>query len=283
VSADLTVLKLSQSKLALNIKFITYLYKVYYDDNRVGVLVVGTALASRYENMSHRSDSQQVKNKLMKRIVVTLIGASVLAAFQVGANPVTVQEMGVGNNEIVNITSSTLGTASVYAGIINLQINGVASQGFCIDPFDWSVGGPQNYSMVPLTQAPKPPGGPLDDATATKIEQLWAHSFAAATVNPADAAGLQIAIWELVSSCPNAVANGATFHLNSADDYGAGDLLNWVNSTPDAPVADLVGLTGPGQDYVVQNVPDGGTTMILLGSVLLGIIIAQRKLSIAKA
>jgi hypothetical protein len=211
----------------------------------------------------------------MRKVVAGLIGVFSLVAFSAGA--VSVQEMGIGNNEVVNITSSTLGTAWVYAGIVNLQVDGVPTQGFCIDPYHWSASGPQSYSVVPLVGAPKPPGGPMNAATATQIEQLWAHYFPSALGSSSAGAGLQIAIWELVTGVGNS-GNTGTFTLNSSSDYGASTFINWVDINPGAPAADLVGLTGPGQDYLIPCVPDGGTTVILLGLASLGLILTQRTL-----
>src|SRR5690349_19421014 len=102
--------------------------------------------------------------KLYFNMLRTFAPGKILVAFgllaathQASAVPVTVQEMGVGQNEIVQMTSSTLGTHSVYAGIIQLKVNGVATDGFCIDPFHWSITGPQPYNTEPLASAPKSP------------------------------------------------------------------------------------------------------------------------------
>src|SRR5579862_4950447 len=120
-------------------------------------------------------------NQRLKRLGLRLIGVSFVAALPAGANTaVTVQEMGTGPGEggvYITSWSSITGTigpnADVFAGIINIQVNGVTTQGFCIDPYHWSVGGPQSYSLVSLTDAPKAPGGPMTIGTATQIEQLW--------------------------------------------------------------------------------------------------------------
>jgi hypothetical protein len=158
-----------------------------------------------------------------------------------------------------------------------LQVDGLPTQGFCIDPYHWSLSGPQSYSLVPLTGAAKAPGGPMNAGTATQIEQLWAHYFSSALGSSDVAAGLQIAIWELVTGTGNS-GNTGTFSLNSSNDYGASGFINWVDTNPSAPAASLVGLTGPGQDYVIPSVPDGGTTVILLGLSSFGLILIQRKL-----
>lgn len=180
---------------------------------------------------------------------------------------VTVQDTGMGQNEVVEMTSSTLGTAWVYAGINKLLVNGNSYDGFCIDPFHWSVGGPQSYTTEPLSAGPKPPGGAMGAAVATKIEQLW-DEFYSPTMSNQNAAGLQIAIWELIGT--------TNFKLDSSNDYGAGSMLSWVDNNPNAPTADLTALTGPGQDYVIDAVPDSGTTILLLGFSAFVIFLVKR-------
>jgi hypothetical protein len=112
-------------------------------------------------------------------------------------------------------------------------------------------------------------------ATALKIEQLWSQYYSP-SMNNQNAAGLQIAIWDLVG--------GANFKLDSSPDYGAGDMLTWVNNNPTATAADLIAVTGPGQDYVIPNfptpptaVPDGGTTALLLGMGLVSLFVVRSK------
>jgi hypothetical protein len=219
----------------------------------------------------------------MKCLAAAAMGVSLLTALSSKATPVTVEELGVVPNEVVSITSLTLGTVDVYAGINKLLVNGVATDGFCIDPFHWSATGVQNYDSEPLSSSPKPPGGPMGSAEAKKIEQLWQYAYAP-TMSAAQAAGLQIAIWEIIGA---GASGGATFALNGYD-YGASILLTWVDGNPTAATANLLGLTGPGQDYVIPNsgggggsVPDGGTTLSLLGGALCGLFILRRKTCIS--
>jgi len=186
---------------------------------------------------------------------VSLIGMSYAA----NAIPVTVQEVGIGSHETVEILSSTLGDKWVYAGTLNLLVNGTATLGFCIDPFHWSISGPQQYNSEPLASGPKAPVSGMGSTKAMEIEQLWQQYFTP-NINNQDAAGLQIAIWEIVG--------GSNFQLKSGIDYGAGSMLNWVYSHPNAPTASLLAVTGPGQDYVIPcgpGVPDAGQTAGLLG------------------
>lgn len=195
------------------------------------------------------------------------------------ATPVTVQEVGVGAHEIANITSSDLAPYSnvpinVYAGVIKLLVDGVPTNGFCIDPFHMSPSGPLGYNTINLSDAPKPPG-PMGVAAALKIEQLWQQYYTPA-ISDTTAAGLQIAIWEIVDQ---AIAS-ETVSING-NDFGASTFLDWVNTHSDAAAADLVGLTGPGQDYVVQRVPDTGWTIALLGVSFIALIPLRRKLQIS--
>jgi VPDSG-CTERM motif len=217
----------------------------------------------------------------MKQIFSGIAALSLFAAASLQATPVTVNEVGVGANHVVVINSSTLGSnLSVYAGIIKLEVNGTPTDSFCIDPWHWSVSGPQSYNLEPLATAPKPPG-PMGDITAQEIERLW-QAYYSATMSNDMAAGLQIAIWELVDTA----VTGGTFSLGAGQsDYGAGDMIAWVQGAgATAGAADLVavssqnptGAVGAGQDYVIHNIPDGGATVALLGLALVGLF-AMRK------
>jgi hypothetical protein len=188
------------------------------------------------------------------------------------AQAITVKELRVDPNKIVNITTIIYGpspphpwTGNVYAGVNKLLVDGVPMDGFCIDPFHFSLGSSDGYSFVPLTSAPKFPGT-MTAWDATLIGRLWG-SYYSPTMTAADAAGLQIAIWEIVG--------GSSFQLNGAD-YGAGGFLAYVSASGySGPRAHLIGLTGPGQDYVVAAIPDGGTTLGMLGLAFILVSIAR--------
>ena len=208
-----------------------------------------------------------------------------LAANVNAANPVTVTDVTDWNTtpvEVVGINDPYLGFngSGIYAGINTLSISGsgptFVANGFCIDPFHWSATGPTSpYYIVPLDTAPKSPAQ-LNDFTTTEIEDLWAEYYSPTMSSPS-AAGLQIAIWELVSS--NAIASdglpvGDAFTITSGNDYGASTDLASLPSY-NGPAANLIALTGPGQDYVIAAIPDGGVTFIMLAMTLGTLIIAK--------
>jgi hypothetical protein len=200
------------------------------------------------------------------------------------AQAITVKELEVNPNRIVNITTIIYGsslphswTGNVYAGVNKLLVDGVPMDGFCIDPFHFSLSSSSGYSFVPLTSAPKFPGT-MTAWDATLIERLWG-SYYSPTMTAADAAGLQIAIWEIVG--------GSSFHLNGID-YGASGFLAFVSASGySGPRAHLIGLTGPGQDYVVAVVPEGGTTWAMLGLAFMSVFLARswsvRRQALARA
>jgi hypothetical protein len=208
----------------------------------------------------------------LKRLLITVTSLSLFATVSLKATPfVTVQETGIGASEVVNISSSYLGTFNAYAGVLKLLVDGAPTDGFCIDPFHFSSSAPLTFEEVALGSAPKPPG-PMGPEAALVVEQLWAHFYSPAITNE-QAAALQIAIWEVVdASIPT-----ATFSINSFD-YGASAMIAWVNANPGAEAADLIGLTGAGQDYVVQRIPDGGSSVVLLGLSFVGLVGLRRKL-----
>jgi hypothetical protein len=196
---------------------------------------------------------------------------AVVTVFQLSlhAVPVTVQELSVSPAKVVNINVTGFYSGGAYAGVVNLKVNGTEMDGFCIDPFHFSSGSPLQYEMVSLSEAPKAylPNftGEMGDAKALQISKLWGMAYSA-TMTANQAAAMQIAIWEIVA--------GDLFSV-SGSDYGASVLLNQL-ATYAGPVANLVALTGPGQDYVIQSVPEAGATVILLGLGMLATVGMKR-------
>lgn len=202
-----------------------------------------------------------------------------------------VQEIETSPTEIINGNFSYLGySGGAYAGVVNLKVDGVAADGFCIDPFHFS--NPSSvtatYDVVNLKDAPKPPG-PMGAGAALEIEKLWGYVYSLSpSISAENAAGLQIAIWEVVVAASTAPGS---FSLNDPTDYGAANFRSIVESPSyGGPIANLVGLksqSSSGQDYVVQGagdlttlgvpgVPDGGTTLGLLGVGSLSLILARK-------
>jgi hypothetical protein len=235
--------------------------------------------------------------QLFKQIASTAIGSALLAGFSatVIATPVIVTDIsnwGTTPMEIVDLNLPYAGyNGGVYAGINTLSVtegaNTFTASGFCIDPFHFSLDGPKAYNTVALGSAPKYPG-PMGATTALEIEELWHEYFPTAQTSSTVAAGLQLAIWELVvdaAAAANHVPTSTYYTLTSGNDYGAAaDIASLVGYS--GPAADLIGLTGPGQDYVIENptpapppnVPDGGTTLILLGVAMGGLQGLRRKI-----
>ena len=215
---------------------------------------------------------------------VTLIGGISLRA-----DSVIVSEVGVGANETVWISSSNLGSnLHVYAGVLKLNVDGIATNGFCIDPWHWSSGSALPYELESLADAPKSANNgspnPMGASTALKIEQLW-QQYYTDDISNVIAAALQIQIWQLVDL---AVDNG-TFQLLSIDGADSAAVLaamagmdGFLSSNPNAPAANLVAVTGQGQDYVIPKVSDSGTTVILLGLAFTGFSVGRTKLKFSR-
>jgi len=210
---------------------------------------------------------------IIKEVVATVIGTIVAGiAITATAGSVTVTDItdwGTTPMEIVDANLPYLGySGGVYAGINTLLVTDGASSttysGFCIDPFHWSATGPSSpYNFVPLVDAPKSPAT-LNAATALNIENLWAEFYSPT----------------MTSS--NAVANDGlpahdAFSLVGPNNYGASQDLASL-ATYDGPAANLMALTGPGQDYVVDPVPDAGATFIMLALALGALVLARPSL-----
>lgn len=227
----------------------------------------------------------------MKTSIKFLAGATVallLGTTSLHANQVTVQELAFDPGvRIAEISVPYLPyTGGVYAGINHLLVSGTTMNGFCIDPFHFSSTSPLLYTVVSLDHAPKPPGT-MNSTQASEISMLWGeyYNLAAPSVpTPTSeliAAGMQIAIWEIVAGNQMTITPDPVYK-----DFGAAYMLASL-ATYTGASADLVGLTGPGQDYVVQRtpalrVPDHGSTLALLGLALMALLASgarQNKIS----
>lgn len=184
--------------------------------------------------------------------------AGLLILLALPAHAFTVQELGVNPNEIVTISVTNFYTGGAYAGINKLIVDGSPENGFCIDPFHFSLSSSGGYQFVSLPNGPKSPGtmGPVK---ADEISKLWAMDYSP-NMSAADAAGLQIAIWEIIG--------GSNFTI-TGNDYGASVLLQDL-SNYHVKGANLIAVTGPGQDYIIHT-PDSGATITLFALALLGL------------
>jgi hypothetical protein len=208
----------------------------------------------------------------MRKLISSFAAIGVSLALAIHAQAIFVEDIGVSPSEVAFIKVTNFYTGGAWAGINNLRVDGVATNGFCIDPFHFSRTS-SGYSFVPLADAPKE--HLMGAAKAEEISKLWAMAYSPNMTAP-QAAGLQIAIWEIVG--------GANFSLvGNSNDYGASVLLQDVANYSGSG-ARLIALTGPGQDYVVQNpkaTPDSGTTLSFLAMTLLCLVSVRgfRKIS----
>ena len=157
-----------------------------------------------------------------------------------------VEDFGIRKGEPAHISLSTGFNGFVGAGIKKIRVDGVQMDAFCIDPFTVALHSSPGYKFVPLTKAPEAPWT-LSASRATEISDLWAM-FYSPNMTTNKAAGLQLAIWEIV---------GGNDFTVIGKDYGSGRMLAALQ-TYSGPGANLIALTGPGQDYAVLTPPRQG-------------------------
>src|SRR5579872_4021894 len=77
------------------------------------------------------------------------------AAVALQGQNISLTEAGVGANQVVNISSYNVGNnLNVYAGVLDLTIDGNNDFGFCIDPWHWSGSGVMSYTAEALGAGP---------------------------------------------------------------------------------------------------------------------------------
>jgi PEP-CTERM motif len=239
-------------------------------------LQISSPFGPRTSLQRGRSYDQLTMRRPLWTLIVTALALSAPYAkadqFNIG-NSLTVRESSINPNLVVNITTPIY-SGGAHAGINQLLINGSQIvNGFCIDPFHFSSSQPLSYTVVNLADAPKGDLNPLSSGgmgagNALTIEKLWA-AYYSPNASATDAATLQLAIWDVVG--------GSTFTTTSTLNVTAENWISTVN-THSGPAANLVGLTGSGQDYVVQSAPEPGSFSLTLSGVgLVGLMLAMRK------
>ena len=208
----------------------------------------------------------------MKKLFFALISCLFFLSFLTSpANAVPVQYTGV-YGEIVSIYG-TYHNGSVWAGIYKLTVDGTAVDSFCIDILQESNKNLLPYDIVPLSNAPQSPIGPMQEEKALAISKLWDKNYNPAMSTSA-AAALQVAIWEVLVDGP---VGG---NINTGDFKSAytgaqallNELTNW-NGT-----ANLFAFSNPSyQDYATRAPVPEPATMLLLGAGLIGLAGFGRK------
>ncbi len=207
---------------------------------------------------------------IFRVVLAVLVFLSVNSAWAI-----VVQDLAVTPAQIVSISVTGFYSGNALAGINKLVVDGAAMNGFCIDPFHFSLPSSPNYQYVALASAPKLPGT-MGAVKADQISRLWTMAYST-SMTASQAAGFQVAIWEIIG--------GSNFSIFGTD-YGASALLTSLASF-NGTGASLIGLSGPGQDYVVQEfrrpsaVPESGTTFILLFASVAAVVALAKRIRVA--
>jgi hypothetical protein len=182
---------------------------------------------------------------------------------------------GVFNHTV--LSSTPVGIDLTPAGTANFVA-------FCADLADYAGSG-VTYTIVGLKNIPDPGASNMGTAKAWDISRMLYNAVGAnlASVSglmPANAAGLQIAVWEVIyetSGTYNTGLGTITFSNNVAAINAATTYLAGISGN--TGMAGLVGLTNANkQDFVAQVVPIPAAAW-LFGSAILGTVaLGRRKL-----
>lgn len=215
-----------------------------------------------------------MKRLIFIMIIATFMAVPAFASIHTVGSTSTVDYVNVSPSQTVTIRG-TWHSGGVYAGIYNLVVDGASMDSFCIDLQDNSYTDPATYNVKALEEAPDPTFGPMGNAKALAVaELLYKNWWDKDITNAAEAAALQVAVWEIL-------ADGASgFDLTSGSFYTEGYDTTLANSylasiTGSGDYTHLfVGLShGTYQDYIVRiPVP----AAVLLG--IFGLSVAGIKL-----
>lgn len=185
--------------------------------------------------------------------------------------------IGASKNTVLSINGG-----SSYAGVYDLEIDGRAAQGFCVEPAQSvSLNTPYIYQALSLDAAY--PGAPqrVNDL------ELLLGKYGSLPMTPLHSAALQISLWEITGDDRAYDLGGGNFSIVDTNTLQAGGFTDseaielardWLaNLTGTKRARVTVYRHDTAQDIITwQNVPDGGSTVALSGLSLLGLTVARR-------
>lgn len=203
------------------------------------------------------------------------------------AQATVIHQTGVSSGQNVNNLKLPLATsaATYFSGLQVLKIDGISTLGFCIDPYQYSP------SSVTSNYVERTDFSTFFGARAGQINELYSRFYTdtlpgvvGANLN---AAGFQMALWELVADNLNLTTGNVRITANTSNNApvkaSAQSMLSALNGGHGHDYFSFrIYTSSTRQDYLVatevpsQQVPEPGAALLLMGG-LLALRISQRR------